>query len=625
MAFLMFRPKLLAWLVAGLPLVSHAAIYSIERVDDAQGGQVAKGTAISADGARVGVEVVKGSVGLDFSEQLPFMIDTTHTLVDWNDVDNYCINYLGYNTCDMWTNEYWYGSRPNGEVCESIDSSCYGGYAKQLDAWTAGYTSNRIASVRAGETNTRVNPFATGIVGTPPAGTLETDSTNVVIQGFSSTNLPIGASSSPYFSSGTRDAQAFQRRGFVGTTELLPPASASELIRTLGQTNAYGSLNLGATGIVYGSASVANIANPANSNKSPDSTGVNLAACVEPVNYNERACQYLQFANQAAIWLNNGTSQNAIPVVANFPSGTTGYTDQTAQAAIRSAVVETGKTAPTLVGFNTYNDNNFYATAVTLKSKVDDLTCLNQLATNPAQECWDMALIPGLAPRHDGDLIYTYSVATDINANGIVIGEAKNANPVNGGYPENLFVYDVNGSSLATLIGAGQSELFFNGYNATAAAINNDNEIVGKIDVENAQDRQRRQRGYIYLHGSAPHLGDFDNTRAWILDDLTNDGVVSGSGVANEFRVAEAFDINENGDIAGSAYYCAGGYQTLAKDAYCDGVEEVVAVKLTRLPTGNIEPRSNEISGIERGGAGFGLFGFSLLFLSLIYRRQIKQ
>ena len=157
------------------------------------------------------------------------------------------------------------------------------------------------------------------------------------------------------------------------------------------------------------------------------------------------------------------------------------------------------------------------------------------------------------------------------------------------------------------------------GYNATAAAINNNNELVGKIDIDQNRDRLRRQRGYIYLHENAPNLASFNQQRAWLLDDLTNDGVQSG--IANKYRIAEAFDISESGDIAASAFYCSTGYSSIMQNATCSVLEELVAVKLTRQE-GSVLPRQEETKEITRNGAGFGLFSLSFIALCGFVRRK---
>ncbi|MEZ8142495.1 DUF3466 family protein [Enterovibrio sp. FF113] len=613
MQFNKFKLSAVALAMAGFPIAANAALYSVDRVDNASTSQSAAATAISPNGGKVAVEVLSGPVGLNYSQELPYMVDVEHFINSYNDLDSYCFNYLGYNTCDTWANEQWYGIKASGEVCDSEDydaNICTGGLNKEIDAWHAGYTSNSVATLDGSQ----VNPFGSGVSGTTLTNP-NTDSTNVVVNAVTDSGEAMGASSSPYFDEGSYNARAFVRRGFSGSTELLPPSSATGVIPQIGQTNANGSIDANGTTIVFGSASTHNMAEPNNSNKAPEDSGLSdLNSCSSSVDYSNRACQYYQFANQASVWLLGATDANNARVIAGFPNGATGNTDDTAQASVRAAALVGADTAPTMVGFSTYDDSDFYARAVKFTPTADFDACFATLKLDSsAGTCWGMSLIPGIEIRQNGDIIYSYTEANDINANNVVVGVAKNYRLNNGAYAENVFV---NEGTSTTLLTTAQSSLFFNGYNATAAAINDNNELVGKVDIESSRDRARRQRGYVYLHGSAPNLADFDNTRGWLLDDLTN-----GATGANAYRIAEAYDIAVNGDIAASAFYCAGGYSSTAHDAKCDGEEALVAVKLTR-ESGDITPRPYETNTITRSGGGFGVLGLALLGLGGLLRRR---
>ncbi|MEZ9523373.1 DUF3466 family protein [Enterovibrio norvegicus] len=607
----------IALAVAGLPTLASAAIYNVTQETGASSGQSSAATAIAADSSKIAVEVLNGPVGLNYSEEMPYMVDEEHFINSYDDLDNYCDNYLGYNTCDAWADEQWYGIKATGEVCDIEDSEqvCDGGLKKEIDAWNNGYTSNSTASVDG----TRANPFGPGVSGTPPTGSANANSTNVVINQISDAGNAVGASSSPYYQNGAVHARAFKTRGFNGGTELLPPSGLGTVISTIGQTNANGAITVGSDVITFGSASIANMADTGNGNKAPEDSGLgNLNSCSSAASYTDRACQYFQFANQASVWVSTYTTNAAnARVVADFPNGATGNTDDTAQASVKAASILTSETAPTMVGFNTYDDNGFYARAVKYTPISDFSTCLTNLQTDTSLRCWTMSLIPGIDIRQSGDIIYSYTVANDINENGIVAGIAKNFRRASGAYAETVFI---NEGTSTTLLGASQSSLFFAGYNATAASINNDNELVGKVDIETARDRARRQRGYIYLHGSATNLTTFQSTRGWLLDDLTNGGADSNTN--NQYRIAEAFDIADNGDIAASAFYCAGGYRSTAHNALCDGTEELVAVKLTRDNNGTISQRTYDDQTVSRSGGSVGLLGLGLLALAGAMRRK---
>lgn len=612
MQFNKFKLSAIALAVAGIPTLANAALYNVERVDNASSTQSAVATAISPNSTQIATQVLSGPVGLNYSEELPFMMDVEHFINSEDDLFLYCRDNLGYNTCEAWAAERWFGIKDSGEICNSGDSEqvCSGGLKKEIDAWNNGFTSNSVASVNGNIHN----PFGAGVTGSKPSGSADSGSTNVVINAVTDAGDAVGVSSSPYYSTGSHYARAFQRRGFNGSTELLPPTGSSAVINTIGQTNANGVIQASGKTIVFGSASVANMADPNNGHKVPEGTGLgNLNGCSSTVDFNNRACQYYQFANQAAVWVSDySTNPNNARVIADFPNGATGNTDDTAQASVNAAALVSGATAPTMVGFSTYNDNDFYARAVKFAPVTDFATCLTELETDDSKRCWTMSPIPGIDIRQGGDIIYSYTEATDINDKGLVVGIAKNARLNNGAYAERIFV---NKDSSTTLLGRSQSALFFDGYNGTAAAINNNDELVGKVDVENVRDRSRRQRGYIYAHGTLS--ADFDGTRGWLLDDLTN-----GAPDANAFRIAEAFDINDNGDIAASAFYCAGGYSSTAHDARCNGEEELVAVKLTRQNGGEITPRSYEENNITRSGGGMGVLSLGLLAFGCFLRRK---
>ncbi|ATF10443.1 DUF3466 family protein [Candidatus Enterovibrio altilux] len=608
-----------AIMVIGIPFCVNAAVYNVTLETVAVTGQSSAATAISPDGSQVATEVLIGPVGLHYSEEMPYMVDEEHIINSYKTLKTYCDNHLGYNTCNSWAAGQWYGLKAEGTICDAEDSNqvCYGGLKKEINAWNDGYISNITAAVNG----TKTNPFGAGVSGTPPLGSANPDSTNVVINQILNSGSTVGVSSSPYFQNESVYARAFKVRGFNDTMELLPPFSSNQLIPLIGQSIAHGAIIFSGIKITFGSASINNMADPNNGKKAPEGSMLeNLSSCIMNVSYTDRACQYFQFANQAAIWVDSYTNPENARIIADFQTGTGNSsiksTTNTPQASVKSASILTGETAPMMVGFNTYNDNDFYVRAVKYTPILDFATCLTNLNTNASLRCWTMSLIPGIDLRQNGNIIYSYTVANDINTNGIVVGIVKNSRRSNGAYAETVFINEGNST---TLLGMSQSALFFPGYNATVAAINNNNELVGKVDVETARNRSRRQRGYIYLHGSAPNLTDLNNKRGWLLDDLTNDGNSMGNN--NQFRIAEAFDIADNGNIAASAFYCVGGYNSTVQNALCNGTEELVAVKLTRV-TGDIIPRVYKVSNVSRSGGSIGFIGLGLFAFACAFCRK---
>ncbi|NLS12559.1 DUF3466 family protein [Vibrio sp. SM6] len=114
--------------------------------------------------------------------------------------------------------------------------------------------------------------------------------------------------------------------------------------------------------------------------------------------------------------------------------------------------------------------------------------------------------------------------------------------------------------------------------------------------------------------------------KAWLLDDLTNGGEFSADN--NQFRIIEASDINDAGVISATAVMCEGGYDSTASNALCQegrsNAEKVVAVKLIPIQgatSENIVVRSVDNTRSERKGAGLGWLAFGLLALLGLRRR----
>ncbi|MGL4826937.1 MAG: DUF3466 family protein [Vibrionaceae bacterium] len=602
----------IALVLAGIPLASQAAFYNVTLLRDAGSDTQTRANAISPDGTQIAVTEMRGAPGLDREYEMPFLVDAEHYVNSYDDLNYLCENFYGYNTCAAWADERWFGRKASGEICTASDPEqlCLGGYRKEIRAWENGYSSLQMSFLNG---VTAVNPFANGVAGTPPQGVLLADSTDVQISAVNDSGNVLGNSSSPYFADSANNARAFTRRGFFDAAELQPQA-LTPLIDALGQTKANAMIDVGGTTLVFGSASVANMADPANGNVAPQDSGLaSLAACADPqfAGYQERACQYFSFANQASVWADPLAGTRATSIAA-FPNGAVANGDNTAQASVQAAAKVNNAALPTLVGFSSFNEDGsrLFARAVrfTPKAGLDEATCLADLAN-----CWTQTLLPGLEIRNGGDVVYRYTVANDINDNGIVIGGLKYARLISGSYAERVFVYD-NNSNQTRELGAGDSALFFDGANMQAKSINNNNELVGLVDVETTRDRQRRQRGFIFLHGAAPNLADFNNQRGWLLDDLTNDD--NAAGESNRFRIADASAISEDGTIVGSAFYCAQGYSTIAHNAPCPGTERLVAVQLTRDPQSTITPRVHAQASVERSGSSLGLFELAFLGLS---------
>ncbi len=330
------------------------------------------------------------------------------------------------------------------------------------------------------------------------------------------------------------------------------------------------------------------------------------------------------YSSSPAIW----DASNLISIARAGGSEKDG--DYYSQGSMRDFYIDT--TAFYGVGYNNYNDQHMNATIFVASS------------TDPMTATWSQKQISGAEVDAGDDNTNTNSVATNINKNLVVVGQAKRSGsyPQNGAAANRLFVVENVNSPSAHFFDGTDGSIFFNGAGGEMGGINNYNEIVGRIDSENHREydgKQRRQRAFIYPYGLTSKVTDsteqaaitdrkaiFQN-KAWLLDDLTNDGSTTGN---NQYRIYDATDINDAGVISATAVMCPGGYDSTAHNAYCDdgnGDETVVAVKLVPIADEaqrNIEPRTYESTASERQGAGLGFGALTLLGLFGFMRKRIK-
>ncbi|TXZ08169.1 DUF3466 family protein [Vibrio mimicus] len=325
------------------------------------------------------------------------------------------------------------------------------------------------------------------------------------------------------------------------------------------------------------------------------------------------------FYSKPAIWKNDGTAT----VELNWPTGTEpNRNNRLAQGSMRDVVENEGKLYA--VGYSSYDTDNHY-----MQASVFQLDAVGNFSNLSS---WTTKAVSGAEARIGGDYIHSNSVVTDVNKNLVALGSAKRAGsrPENGAAGNRLFVInDVSASTpTASFLTGG---IFFTGAGGKAGSINNYNEIVGQVDANDTREndgKPRRKRGFIYPYSAngsdVGRMSIFAN-KAWWLDDLTNDGSVTGN---NQFRIIDATDINDAGVISATALKCAGGYDTTAHNSLCGGgdrEETVVAVKLipiTNATSVNIQPRSTEEQASERKGGSFG-FGFLAVLGLLGFRRKL--
>ena len=295
--------------------------------------------------------------------------------------------------------------------------------------------------------------------------------------------------------------------------------------------------------------------------------------------------------------------------------------DYYAQGSMRDLYVDSTTSDFYSVGYNNYKDQHMNAT---IFKGTTALTNISSVQINNAQvDAGD-------------DNTNSNSVATNINKNLVVVGQAKRSGnyPQNGAAANRLFVVpDASVASPNAIFFS--SDIFFNGAGGEMGGINNFNEIVGRVDVENNREydgKQRRQRAFIYPYngnGTDVDRAKIFNNKAWIIDDLTNGGLESSSN--NHYRIYDATDINDAGVISATALKCSvGEYDSTARDSYCgngEKPEKIVAVKLVPIAgatASDIQARPFENSTIERQGGSLGFGTMTLLGLFGFMRKRIK-
>jgi hypothetical protein len=325
------------------------------------------------------------------------------------------------------------------------------------------------------------------------------------------------------------------------------------------------------------------------------------------------------FSSKPAYWLSSDLSK---PVELNWGQGGVLLSNvQLAQGAIRAGVV--AGSAFYGVGFNTYYDQRMDATV---------FTCARDTSSGALSNCVSEQ-VKNATSKSDDNFIYSNTMLTGVNSHKVAVGSAKlNLDYAEAGAAANklFYVADVSKAPYAQYLQDTGQGIFFAGAGGKIGNINNNNEIVGQIDVEKTREKggkPRRQRGFIYplkLDGVTPNPV-FGN-QAWILDDLTNDNLAKGNN--NQFRVVSASDINDAGVISATALKCEGGYDNISDDSYCGGgnkAETIVAVKLVPIngaTASDIKPRVDIPEPVSRSGGFLGLF--PVLGLALLYYRRRK-
>ncbi|MDE1336522.1 DUF3466 family protein [Vibrio aestuarianus] len=582
----------------------------------------------------LGGDTLNGSEGISYRDEVPFKMDNRFVYQDYDDLEDYCYRELGYSTCDAWADKQWHGfdyTDPDTNTTSQV-----GGLKRERDAWDKRYGSYESnASVFTARhvadkfiADKFIAPFQTNILGNQTW----LGSENSIITGMLEDNHLIGITSSGYADVSGKYALGFRQRAFYDTYLLQPPLKTAEgvdvknIVTQMGRTFAYDSFVDNSKKIIVGSSSIEDYLSDNNGDKSYVGNVENCVNYAEPQTYYE--CQNFAFATQAYIWdVSNTSDIKSYRVTSWIGDVTANKNGYSAEASVRgAAIADSGNyaTKPVMAGFNTYRDNDvlrMQATVFYPNGKYDP--------ANPVHDMWDSKVISGTELKLDNDLIYSNSMATDINENLIVVGESKRRGdrPESGAAANRVFIADANADNpVANYLSGG---IFFSGAGGEANAINKYNEVVGTIDAETSREyngKQRRHRGFIYPYNGtgseATRMALFKN-QAWWLDDLTNDG--NAKGANNQYRIFEASDINDDGVIAATAFKCSGGYDDTSHNSYCSsGTEAVVAIKLLPIAgstADDIVVRNTDLPDVERKGGSLGWLTLTLIGL-LGFRRK---
>ncbi|PLC58310.1 DUF3466 family protein [Photobacterium carnosum] len=665
----MLKLSTLAILIAGASQVS-AAVYTVVPVDQnstlkdqpyfdkAQSGAslLYSSTGIQDSGSdsscftadcksetyKVTSEARRGTEGTPIADTTPYN-QNSQDIVKQSQLRSYCDNNLGYGICDIWAENQFFG-RDYADNDE-WNGQGVGGLQKKQAAWVNGYHSNSQGLVNGVSVETFASN-AESYTGTQKAnlGDIIANTTDTLVKGTVGTDFVYGITSSSLFKNVSGMPRAFEKRGFVNTngqSVQLAPVSTStsnELVSNMGQTLANDAVMFDGKLFVVGSSSYAASFYAKNGNgdyrddenklpnaddilkDSPQNLDFNrLKDCTTNASenlYSNWECQFSTFANEAAYWLVNadGTvTSHAISAGSGDNRDGLAVIDKdndslSFQASAQAVALDTNGN-PIVVGYSTNDVNNkLYAIqAAYFTAPVGDLSS------------WTRTLIPGLAIREDDSGDFSYTMANGVNSKSVIVGDAKG----NGTKPQRAFIYQVDQGN-AKFFDQLVPSLFFKDSNSNAAAINNNGQVVGWVDMEASNGAEARHRAFTYINSTAQ--GPLKTGGAWMLDDLTNDPSAGVGSLANSYRILNATGVNDAGVIAATAFYCDGGYDNLSKLSPCSLPKKEVQTIVKLVPKNIdavIQPRAqDEDQPLKRSGGSLGILALTALGFIGFRRRK---
>ncbi|EAS64625.1 DUF3466 family protein [Photobacterium angustum] len=591
----------------------------------AEGDNCFTGNNCNADSYDVAGTVRRGTQGAPLSDTTAYN-ENRQFINDVNGLYSYCRDNLGYNICDVWANNEYYGYGYN--VDDPQDGQGLGGLQHTQQAWLNGYHSNALALKNGVAVTTKADEASGYTSIDKTLGDIEPNTTDAVLEGIVG-NYSFGTSTSAVFKNGSVNPRAFAKRGFVnndGTpVSLLAPVSGDAFVKNMGQTTANGAVettdgNL----LVVGSSSFGQTFTQNPESREPNTDNINLglgfskdtfAQCVNNPNlYSTFECQFSTFANEAAFWVVDSTGNlvKSGAISSKLAAVDPDRDDVSAQASANAVAMVNN--APVAVGYASTDTDDSYVMQAAYFEPNADLTK------------WTQTFVPGLTITTGDDRNYQYTIANDINSSFKVVGIAKSHKAENRSIPQKMFIFD-KATNQTKFLDSSVSSLFFSGSNGDATAINDNDQVVGWVDSETKNQidgSERRHRAFTYIAGSTAQ-GPLKAGSVWMLDDLTNDGGAANT-VANSYRIISATDINDAGVISATANYCAGGYQNLTKQAQCSVTEKQVAIKL--VPKANatdkdiIVRKAEDEEPVKRSGGSLGILALTALGFIGFRRRK---
>ncbi|EAR53654.1 hypothetical protein SKA34_13895 [Photobacterium sp. SKA34] len=556
----------------------------------------------------------------------------------------YCDYNLGYQTCQDWAKREFFGLDFNDD--DEFNAPGLGGLQKKSAAWVNGYSSNSQGLVDGSPVTTFASDLTkyhgsqTDKLGSFKGSAEEsTDSTvNGVVGDF-----VYGITSSALFTNSSGNPRAFDKRGFVnagGNDIALDPVAKDEspLVSNMGQTQANAGVLFNDKLLVVGSSAYspsfyekdANGGERYDESKLPSAKDIlntdtpsldfnDFKACTNSSTnlYASWECQFSTFANEAAFWL---VDANGEIKSGSISSGTGAQRDGLAvfdsdndslsfQASAKSVALVNG--SPLAAGYSTSDVNgDFYA-----------MQAAYFTADNAELTSWKRTFVPGLSIKPGDDRDFTYTIANAVNNQSMIVGDAKG----NGQKPLRAYVYKV-GAPNAEFLDQLAPSLFFKNSNSHASAVNNHDQVVGWVDVSTETKAERRHRAFSYMADTAQ--GPLAAKKAWLLDDLTNDGKQDSN--ANKYRIINATGVNDAGVISATALYCENGYDNTSQSSFCNGgetgAEKYVSVKLTPINGAKesdiIVRKAQDDEPVKRSGGSLGILALTALGFIGFRRRK---